>query len=350
MCVCISFPRFLFRFVLQSVILLTRLPFINLYYEILSLIAPKYFAGGETVLQNVCTDISNWPPIQAGECIQLSLLDTIFQTYIPSLTSANLQQAYISSNTQSTKSTPPATASSSNSVESDSSTPASPSNATANSTNISMDNECPANDTTPTNSQWPSVANESNAPATQSILDEQSRQDILDNYKQSKEMLLVQTNSTKRLESNGQNCDSESGDTHRPCDANDALDNDNTNNGDIDEEFDRISDIKFSDKSDNTQSGHSTKIERPLHLLQTSNKTPIVLSSVNEIDIFRSICTVLPYTHLLWELVLTAEPIVVMSTSPSDCSHMVQTLMRYATERLHFKYLCNNSGNGFSFI
>lgn len=307
--------------ILQSVILLTRLPFINLYYEILSLIAPKYFAGGESVLQNVCTDISNWPPIQAGECIQLSLLDTIFQTYIPSLTSANLQQAYISSNTQSTRSTQ-ATESNTQCIDSDSSTPTSPSNTIASTANDSTENKCPANDKTPTKSQE-GIANEPNR-ATCTILDEQSRRDILDNYKQSKEMLLVQTNSPEQTESHGPNCDSECSDSHQPPNA----------NGDIDAEFDRISDIKFSDKSDNTQSGHSTKIERPLHLLHASHKTPIVLSSVNEIDIFRSICTVLPYTHLLWELVLTAEPVVVMSTSPSDCSHMVQTLMRYETYHL----------------
>lgn len=54
---------------------------------------------------------------------------------------------------------------------------------------------------------------------------------------------------------------------------------------------------------------------------------PQVLSSVHEIDIFRSLLGVLSHIHLLWELVLTAEPIVVIGTSPTDCSYMVQSLM-----------------------
>lgn len=63
-------------------------------------------------------------------------------------------------------------------------------------------------------------------------------------------------------------------------------------------------------------------------MVTSMTKTPIVLPSVHEIDIFRSLYSVISYTHLLWELVVTAEPIVVMATSPSDCSHMVQSLMR----------------------
>lgn len=56
---------------------------------------------------------------------------------------------------------------------------------------------------------------------------------------------------------------------------------------------------------------------------------PQVLSSLHEIDIFRSLFSVLSHIHLLWELVLTAEPIVVMGASPTDCSMMVQSLTRY---------------------
>lgn len=55
---------------------------------------------------------------------------------------------------------------------------------------------------------------------------------------------------------------------------------------------------------------------------------PQVLSSISEIDLFTSFYSVLSHIHLLWELVLTAEPIVVMGDSPTSCSHMVQSLMR----------------------
>lgn len=76
---------------MQSVVLLSRLPFTNLFYEITSLIAPKYFENGESVLKTVCKEINNWPRLQAGECVQLPLLGSVYQTYLPSLTSANLQ-------------------------------------------------------------------------------------------------------------------------------------------------------------------------------------------------------------------------------------------------------------------
>ncbi|KAH8292718.1 hypothetical protein KR018_004169 [Drosophila ironensis] len=52
-----------------------------------------------------------------------------------------------------------------------------------------------------------------------------------------------------------------------------------------------------------------------------------VLPSVNEIELFRSLDFVLEQLYTLWELVITAEPIVVVGTSPADCSHMVQSLL-----------------------
>lgn len=54
---------------------------------------------------------------------------------------------------------------------------------------------------------------------------------------------------------------------------------------------------------------------------------PQVLTSLHDIDIFRSLSSVITHIHILWELVLIAEPILVMGTSPADCSHMVQSLV-----------------------
>ena len=42
---------------------------------------------------------------------------------------------------------------------------------------------------------------------------------------------------------------------------------------------------------------------------------------------FRSLANVVSYVHLLWELVLLSEPIVVMAGSPTGCSEMVQALI-----------------------
>lgn len=290
-------------------ILLTRLPFINLYQEILSLIAPRYFDGGENVLQDACTDISNWPSIQAGECIQLSLLGTLFQTYIPSLTSANLQQTYITSNTLPIESL----ATQTEPIESDTITNTQPIQSVS-SDKLSNADKCSCDDISLDKNETDEFDK-----AASSALDEESRKYILDSYKQSKGMLLAQDTET---ESNS-HCDGRSIETLK-LNANE-VNNDNTDNGDTGES----SDMQYSDKSKNTQSVQDANVRQSRQSQQSASQTPIVLSSVNEIDIFRSISAVLPYTHLLWELVLTAEPIVVMSTSPSDCSHMVQALMRY---------------------
>lgn len=55
---------------------------------------------------------------------------------------------------------------------------------------------------------------------------------------------------------------------------------------------------------------------------------PQLLASVQDVDLFQSLGCILSHVHMLWELVLTAEPIVVMATSPTDCSAMVQALTR----------------------
>lgn len=152
--------------------MLTRLPFINLFYEMCSLIAPQYFDDGEAVLESACDNVCQWPPLCPGGTI-LPLLGTVFKTTIPknnSKTVDGLQKMSI------------------------------------------------ADLTTPTENEQ--------------------------------------------------------------------------------------------------QNSH--------HGYLTSQ----ILSSVHEIDIFQSLFSVLTHIHLLWELVLIAEPIVVMGTSPSDCSMMVQSLMR----------------------
>lgn len=281
----------------QSVILLSRLPFVNLFYEVLALIAPKYFAGGESVLQDTCLDISNWPALQAGECIQLPLLGKTFQTFIPSLTSSNLQQPYASAPAAATNQNEDLNAASTNIVK-------------VPDTN-SMNEECNVQGVDKTDNQNQSI--DDRASSSEVAL---SREHILDNYKQSKELLAQKI----KLQPESP-CDSNSS---KSIGANNANDYENDNGDDADVDLDDFFDDKL-DEATNTQAN----IERPLRITQQSTATtPIVLSSVTEIDIFRSLYAVLSYTHLLWELVLTAEPIVVMATSPSDCSHMVQSLMR----------------------
>ncbi|XP_067124662.1 protein DENND6A [Centruroides vittatus] len=62
-------------------------------------------------------------------------------------------------------------------------------------------------------------------------------------------------------------------------------------------------------------------------LRQMAHNNPVILPSIHEIDIFRCFLPVLSHVQLLWELVITAEPVVVMATSPTVCSEMVQALI-----------------------
>ncbi|KAH8287679.1 hypothetical protein KR054_011606 [Drosophila jambulina] len=71
-------------------------------------------------------------------------------------------------------------------------------------------------------------------------------------------------------------------------------------------------------------SSSSSEGESPRALASTTAK---ILASVNEIELFRSLDFVMEHLYTLWELVITAEPIVVVGTSPADCTHMVQTLV-----------------------
>uniref|UniRef100_T1IWF4 UDENN domain-containing protein n=1 Tax=Strigamia maritima TaxID=126957 RepID=T1IWF4_STRMM len=53
---------------------------------------------------------------------------------------------------------------------------------------------------------------------------------------------------------------------------------------------------------------------------------PCILPSISDVNMFKCFCPVLSHIQLLWELVITAEPIVVMASSPTVCSEMVQAL------------------------
>ncbi|XP_050073568.1 chaperone protein DnaK [Anopheles maculipalpis] len=150
----------------KSLVLLTRLPFVNLYYELCSVIAPSYFSTGEPTLEAVCDSVCKWPSLLTDEPLQLQLLGSIYEVAIPK------------------------------------------------------------------------------------------------------------------------------------------------------------------------QNGKYCTLISPVDSLYPANKSGVngrhnqtrTISSVHEIDIFRSLQLFLPHIHLLWELVLTGEPIIVTGTSPTDCAHMVQSL------------------------
>lgn len=62
--------------------------------------------------------------------------------------------------------------------------------------------------------------------------------------------------------------------------------------------------------------------------LSISLEKQVQISSVEDLDLFEILQPVLTHIHLLWELVLTSEPLVVMASSPTSCSAMVLALTR----------------------
>ncbi|XP_022900805.1 protein DENND6A [Onthophagus taurus] len=76
----ITLPRGYFQ---KSVVILSRLPFNNLFSKIISLIAPEYFENNELSLEAACYNIDQWPVPVPGVTLNLPLLGSVFQTYIP---------------------------------------------------------------------------------------------------------------------------------------------------------------------------------------------------------------------------------------------------------------------------
>uniref|UniRef100_A0A0A1WP48 Protein FAM116B n=1 Tax=Zeugodacus cucurbitae TaxID=28588 RepID=A0A0A1WP48_ZEUCU len=78
-----NLPRGYFQ---KSFILVTHLPFCNLFYNIVDQLAPKYFEEGNSVIKEACDQINTiWPAIQAGSSLDLQLFDYIYQINIPTI-------------------------------------------------------------------------------------------------------------------------------------------------------------------------------------------------------------------------------------------------------------------------
>uniref|UniRef100_A0A1I8NN25 UDENN domain-containing protein n=1 Tax=Stomoxys calcitrans TaxID=35570 RepID=A0A1I8NN25_STOCA len=82
----------------------------------------------------------------------------------------------------------------------------------------------------------------------------------------------------------------------------------------------RASSRKCAQQNDGSENKTLGKEVRPVSVK--------VIASVNEVELFHSLSFIVDHMYTLWELVLTAEPLVVVGTSPADCSHMVQTLVQ----------------------
>ncbi|XP_078341038.1 protein DENND6A-like isoform X3 [Crassostrea virginica] len=68
----------------KSVVLVSRLPFVALFNQLVGIIAPEYFDNGEPSLEAACHDIDQWPCPLGGDTVSLPIFGTVLQVRIPS--------------------------------------------------------------------------------------------------------------------------------------------------------------------------------------------------------------------------------------------------------------------------
>ncbi|XP_074128089.1 protein DENND6B isoform X2 [Sminthopsis crassicaudata] len=68
----------------KSLVLVSRLPYVNLFQSLLNLIAPEYFEKLVPCLEAVCNEIDQWPPPVPGQTLNLPVMGVVIQVRIPS--------------------------------------------------------------------------------------------------------------------------------------------------------------------------------------------------------------------------------------------------------------------------
>ncbi|XP_034948891.1 protein DENND6A [Chelonus insularis] len=75
-----NLPRGYFQ---KSVVIISKLPFVNLFSEICALVAQEFFDAGNKIMEVAIREIDQWSPPVPGQLITLPLLGVLFQTYVP---------------------------------------------------------------------------------------------------------------------------------------------------------------------------------------------------------------------------------------------------------------------------
>uniref|UniRef100_A0A8B9JX63 DENN/MADD domain containing 6B n=1 Tax=Astyanax mexicanus TaxID=7994 RepID=A0A8B9JX63_ASTMX len=68
----------------KSLVLVSRLPYVQLFQSLLQSIAPEYFEKLEPCLEAVCNEIDQWPPPVPGQTLNLPVMGIVMQVRIPS--------------------------------------------------------------------------------------------------------------------------------------------------------------------------------------------------------------------------------------------------------------------------
>uniref|UniRef100_A0A8C2EXK0 DENN/MADD domain containing 6B n=1 Tax=Cyprinus carpio TaxID=7962 RepID=A0A8C2EXK0_CYPCA len=70
----------------KSLVVVSRLPFGNLFHSLLQVIAPEYFEKHEPCLETVCNEIDQWPAPVPGQTLNLPVMGVVMQNLLPAPT------------------------------------------------------------------------------------------------------------------------------------------------------------------------------------------------------------------------------------------------------------------------
>lgn len=67
----------------KSLVVLSHLPFVDLYLYLAKIIAPEYFENGEVALETVCYQIDRWPCPYPGQLLHLPVMGEVLEVKVP---------------------------------------------------------------------------------------------------------------------------------------------------------------------------------------------------------------------------------------------------------------------------
>lgn len=59
--------------------MISKLPFVNFFTEVVALIAPKFFEMGNSAMDAIVNEIADWPAPVPGDVVHLPLMGVLFQ-------------------------------------------------------------------------------------------------------------------------------------------------------------------------------------------------------------------------------------------------------------------------------
>lgn len=67
----------------KSLVLISKLPYINFFNTVVKQIAPEYFERSDPCLEAACSDIDRWPPPMPGKTLHLPIMGLVIKVRIP---------------------------------------------------------------------------------------------------------------------------------------------------------------------------------------------------------------------------------------------------------------------------